>query len=173
LKSEVNVYINSGVLLINLNKWRQTNFEEILIQNYLKYEKIIEFPDQDILSLTLTNIKVLENKWNFKTDFYKWNFPILQVNKQIEDEYAILHFTGTNKPWCRKKHVFSKLYIQALLNTKFDILRKRIVAKSIERMSTKVLISSPKLFLQELIFLLLFDFRSRYSQFFYTFSSNL
>ena len=46
-------YINSGVLIINLKKWREKNVEEDFYYAMKKYEKIPIHQDQGIINATL------------------------------------------------------------------------------------------------------------------------
>lgn len=63
--SKDSLYINAGVLLMDLDKWRAGNFTEktqkILQENYFRYA------DQDALNTVLKSyIKYLDLKWNFQ-----------------------------------------------------------------------------------------------------------
>ena len=45
-----NIYINAGVLLLNLKKFRQDNICELLMNNTNKFQNIIKYQDQDIIT---------------------------------------------------------------------------------------------------------------------------
>ena len=101
-------YANSGVILMDLNKWREENIPEQLL-NYFKINKkyflFIEpsygyswdkkyflYPDQDLLNVVLDGrIKPLPQRWNNQV-----------VNmRSMVDPYVpgILHYIGAVKPW--------------------------------------------------------------------------
>lgn len=85
-------YFNSGVMLINLKKWREHRITPKVI-DYIKNnrEKLID-PDQDALNAVLYDKWLkLDPKWNFTTN--RFNDP----EKNIKP--AIIHFTGKRKPW--------------------------------------------------------------------------
>jgi len=86
---EDELYINAGVLLLNLDRLRKENMSEKLFSNTVKYSNMIQFQDQDIINITLHH-KILkaESKFNYCTaDFKKRN------------EAVVIHFTGPKKPW--------------------------------------------------------------------------
>ncbi|WP_420995836.1 glycosyltransferase, partial [Campylobacter coli] len=47
------LYVNTGVTLFNLKKWREDNIQDLLFQNSAKYARVLQFPDQDTLNITL------------------------------------------------------------------------------------------------------------------------
>lgn len=95
-------YFNSGVLLIDLNKWKAYRIGERAIAE-LKNEPIrCGFLDQDALNILLTGKWTkLADKWNLVLsrhplasrwhDFFPWKGDAL--------EKGIYHFTGVGKPW--------------------------------------------------------------------------
>ena len=58
-------YFNSGVMLINLRKWRERKIEDLFFENTQKiYDKIL-FVDQDVINYTLDgNVVYLPLNWN-------------------------------------------------------------------------------------------------------------
>jgi lipopolysaccharide biosynthesis glycosyltransferase len=101
-------YFNSGVLYINLKKWRDNNITEKLLENATKYIRILEFQDQDVLNITF------EKFWGeLSYEYNAWK----QKNKSIAktglsfDEIKIIHFIGPIKPWnIQCKHPYKKVY---------------------------------------------------------------
>lgn len=91
--SEKDIYINAGVLLLNLQRIREDHMVEKLFFNQNKYNSIIKFQDQDIINLTFRGrIKEVDCRYNFTTvDFDK-------RKKQTKDA-VIVHYTGSLKPW--------------------------------------------------------------------------
>ena len=99
-------YLNAGMLLINLDYWREheclSKFMKCVDENF---EKLI-MHDQDVLNVVLHNeVKWLPATYNFQSCFLeKFNKPgrFWNVEKEIEvykRDPAIVHFTAEDKPW--------------------------------------------------------------------------
>ena len=90
--SDKHKYFNTGVLLINSNKWREENIQKHLSDISNKFNDRIKMVDQDILNKYFdNNYKVLEQKYNYlTTNFY--------VN-DTQELYIIRHLTGNVRPW--------------------------------------------------------------------------
>lgn len=83
-------YINAGVLLINLDKWRKTHIEN-LFEKYIKQN--LRYQDQDILNLACKNkILLLENNKYVMMSF-------LNRRKYSIPSNTIIHYCGLVKPW--------------------------------------------------------------------------
>lgn len=88
-----NKYINSGVLLINLKKWRDDNAEEKFSNNAKQYSSSFILGDQDIINKSFENqILIVNNKWNVQVI----NFC---SRSDYSQKFNILHYTGRQKPW--------------------------------------------------------------------------
>ncbi len=104
-------YFNSGVLLINLEKWRQKNMVKTLLE--LEENKSLErlTHDQQILNyIFANNWKQLDGRWN-----------MLAGSRAIEalDPY-IVHYTGPNKPWNLVSFLpFARVYRHVMTNELF------------------------------------------------------
>lgn len=58
-------YINAGVLIINMEKWRKNNIEEKMISNIKKFWKELKLLDQDLINIVLKDdIDILPAEWN-------------------------------------------------------------------------------------------------------------
>ncbi|SDS26599.1 Lipopolysaccharide biosynthesis protein, LPS:glycosyltransferase [Polaribacter sp. KT25b] len=115
-----NGYFNAGVLLINLDYWRNNNVESQLIDFISNYHSRIVFHDQDTLNAVLhSKVKELSCRWNmlssyFKLDVHKIiNMKVNGNMKNISYNYSkeilseildptIIHFVSRPKPWSRK-----------------------------------------------------------------------
>lgn len=98
-------YVNSGVLLINLKKWREDNIEKLLFDTTIEmHDKILQ-GDQDIINLALREkCLTLDYKWNVQDTFFRKNAEVRKnTNKKLILKAAknpsIIHFTGAKKPW--------------------------------------------------------------------------
>lgn len=86
-------YINSGVMVVNLRKWRNDKVEELFIKFAEENPKSIRLGDQDIINKCFAgNILKLESFWNVQV-----------VNYCSCSDYSgffnIIHYTGKSKPW--------------------------------------------------------------------------
>lgn len=108
-------YVNSGVLLINVNKWRNDKICEKLVEYVNSFERRLIFPDQDAFNAVCgRSLLRLRLKYNFyqnmsfdyiDTYLSKEENPYSrdEVVEAMENNYAqvvIFHFAGT-KPWYR------------------------------------------------------------------------
>lgn len=86
-----NNYHNSGVILIDLDKWRENNITSKLI-DFLKNNKT-SYPDQDAINIVLKGkIKTLNETWNKQV-------PELKHYEGIHYKYNIVHYISSCKPW--------------------------------------------------------------------------
>ena len=89
-------YINSGMMLINLDKWREDNLTDLFEKTSISNTKQIKWPDQDILNMTCSGkIKLTESLWNVQvgTDLAHEDQNILARNARI------IHYITDKKPW--------------------------------------------------------------------------
>lgn len=124
--SEDSFYFNSGVLLINLQMWRQLNVLQKSLEFINQYPEKIHYWDQDALNSVLENqwLKV-ESEWNAHTAFFKTsNYEELGITSreyhQTRYNPAIIHFTGGGscKPWHYNcTHPFKGVYYKYLSQT--------------------------------------------------------
>lgn len=110
-------YFNSGIMLINLQKWQSENWTQKLIEFISQNPEKLKFWDQDAFNaLCYEFCLYLDEKWNMQTAMF-------ENNKNKEDNLkktAIIHFTGSSKPWeYMNKHPYKKLYYQYLQKTIF------------------------------------------------------
>ena len=88
------LYINAGVLLLNLKKIREDDKVKELFDNTQKFSDIIEYQDQDIINMTFKNkIKELPLIYNYTFR------DVISNSKEKLDDAVIVHFTGNKKPW--------------------------------------------------------------------------
>lgn len=105
-------YINSGVLLMNLGKLRQIDFERNCFALTHKLGKTLAWPDQDVINLlSQGHIRLLPMRWNCQDP------RLLEKGERP----AIRHFSSfTAKPWCNIwKNRTWPLYLRFLLKTPY------------------------------------------------------
>ena len=120
-------YFNSGVLLINLKKWRAECFEQKLVNFINNFRDKIIFHDQDVLNFCAKNNWLsLNHKYNVTHFFYhpkSYSFEYFGLTEseylEIKSNPVILHFTSHQKPWIEGcKHPQKDIYFQYELTFK-------------------------------------------------------
>ena len=111
-------YINSGVLLVNMKKWRELKIVDRLIEFVNTFPKKLTCPDQDAINAVCGNMTlILPIKYNFgwmlseshlQWDYYKCNFHYSydELYDTVKDSYAnvvVFHYFGPYKPWRREE----------------------------------------------------------------------
>jgi lipopolysaccharide biosynthesis glycosyltransferase len=152
---ESSEYFNSGVMLLNLKRWKQENLTRKIIKFIDEKRDIIKYHDQDGLNAIVDGAYVrLPTKYNLQTKF------IIKHNKNSEEfkslndlsdaikNPTIIHFTGENKPWhFLSDHPYRKLYKYYQSMTPFrPIFPEAIVKGSIRKLKVtikKILIVTP------------------------------
>lgn len=93
-------YFNSGMLLIDLDRWRKRNIGEKLFQFIRQHPDKLWVADQDPLNMVLLN--------DWKQLSARYNFIPVPHNSTREDDPLVVHFAGGIKPW----YFFSALPFQ-------------------------------------------------------------
>ncbi|MDJ0616198.1 MAG: glycosyltransferase family 8 protein [Calothrix sp. MO_192.B10] len=105
LQMQGDYYFNSGVMLINLDYWRQNNLGFKALDFIRNNPNMILLWDQDALNKVIDgNFLPLNSKWNSLLDLDK-------NQSQVKEESVIIHFVGSLKPWhiwCMNPH--KKIY---------------------------------------------------------------
>jgi len=124
LKIPVNSkYFNAGVMLINLEKWRQYNISTQVIEFIKNNSEKIVLWDQDGLNAILYNKwKKLHPKWNQQTIMFELvasetNFREEEFNEAIKNP-SIIHYSTSSKPWhYMNEHPLKSEYYKYLRKT--------------------------------------------------------
>lgn len=120
-------YFNSGVMLINNKLWKTYKITDKVIKFVDANQSVIKFVDQCGLNAVINgNWLKIPLKYNqqavvFEKDFKeKYNcFADNELNEAKESP-AIIHYTGSSKPWhFRNKHPYKHLYWKYLRMTPF------------------------------------------------------
>jgi len=102
-------YFNSGVLLINLKKWREDDLEKVILGEVEKQVNNPNLYEQPVLNWVLQGkVKILPLEYNYHPSFEKefifyrvvndGNFYSMDDFNRIEVP-VIIHFYGVCKPW--------------------------------------------------------------------------
>lgn len=98
-------HINSGVMIMNLDAWREERISEKAVKWIRENSSAVVCPDQDAISIVCQGrVKLLHPKFNVTTLVARGDFSSLLVGEAEVDEArrdpVILHYTGL-KPWLR------------------------------------------------------------------------
>lgn len=116
-------YINSGVILINLEKWRKDNIQQKFINFLLKHSGNVHHHDQGIINAVCQNKLILHPKYNLTSTYLshpylllaKTNIPFYS-HRDVEEAIAnpiIIHYTEGfyNRPWiANSKHPLANIF---------------------------------------------------------------
>ena len=150
IKKQINLnenhkYINSGVLLINLKKWREDKLEEKFINFLINHLDRFIFHDQGIINgVCKDKILYVSPKYNLQGQFHgidykkatKWaGFPDYydeETVKEAQENPVFIHFTGAlNRPWSNQNQEYYGLYYDYANETPFneDVKFKDVLSK--------------------------------------------
>ena len=115
---EHSLYFNAGVLIINLERWRNEKIADVINDYLQKNKEYVNFHDQDGLNAILWNKWYrIDYSWNVITDFFEdCGFCIEEIGlnkyRKITNCPKIVHFTSRHKPWHDKnEHMYKKIYM--------------------------------------------------------------
>lgn len=127
---ENDIYINAGMMLINLKEWRERNIQNDFIEFIDKYNGNVFHHDQGVINGVLNKrIDVIEPKYNCMTPFFNMKknnimeyYNVNEYYSQEELDLAIknpvfIHFTPalSNRPWIKGcTHPLKNEYIKYL-----------------------------------------------------------
>ena len=95
-------YINSGVMLMDLKKMRQTLTVESVIEATKKHIRKLWMGDQDLANILFADktLYIDELIWNLDERTVKKNRKKF-TKKDIAEKTAIIHYNGKYKPWLK------------------------------------------------------------------------
>ena len=105
-------YFNAGLQVIDLKTMREGGYTAKLMDNTIKYAKLLAWPDQDVINITMRNrILAIDPKWN----------SVGQSYNPFRRDVVLWHFAGfTQKPWC---NIFKNItwipYLKYLLKSPY------------------------------------------------------
>jgi lipopolysaccharide biosynthesis glycosyltransferase len=130
LSLEKSKYFNSGVLILNLKKWRDDRLEDKMIDFIVNNGDKIIYHDQDTLNFACkNNWKFISHKYNVTHFFYypdKFGNEYFGLTNEeylaIKSDPVILHFTGIKKPWKKEcEHPMKEEYF------KYELTFKKLI----------------------------------------------
>jgi lipopolysaccharide biosynthesis glycosyltransferase len=144
-------YLNSGVLVMNLDKWRSENLADRIMSLMMQYEQL-PFPDQDGISIALAGQwGELEPRWNQVHIIH--NLSSWDESSYSQETFYntlhypyVIHFTNRPKPWMPGcTHPQRDLFWQYMqmtawagwTNTKWNYM-EQLLRRSMRRLKRKV-----------------------------------
>lgn len=131
-KSEIHfdtdeLYVNAGVLLMNLGKIRREKLAERFVQTTRDIGKTIKYQDQDIINIVCRgHIKEFDSIYNYTSHN-------IRKEKEKLKSARIIHYTGKNKPWLQgSKHKLKKIWDKYSKITEKNMKKKIKVALLID-----------------------------------------
>lgn len=119
------LYFNSGVMLINLKRWRDNNIGNKAHDFIRKHPDLMLLHDQDALNAVLYGDWLpLHPKWNLQTIMFGLNhsessFSCQELHEAITNP-SIIHFTTSSKPWdYMNEHPYAEEYRSILQQTEW------------------------------------------------------
>lgn len=110
-------YFNAGVLLINLDYWRQHGIGTLCRRYLQTHAQQLRYADQDVLNAVLRgSVRYISLQWNMLEVYYShWYYeasaPHHATIKALRPRPYIVHFTARHKPWLvRCGHPYTDAY---------------------------------------------------------------
>lgn len=119
-------YFNSGVLVIDLDKFRETRVDERFVRILTKYNCDTIAPDQDYLNILCKNkVKYLPLSWDKMPDY---------CEHLDEKDIHLIHYNMFRKPWHYRDVEYSDIFWKYAKETKYyDELKKELEAYTDEQ----------------------------------------
>lgn len=114
-------YFNSGVLLIDLDQWRERSLSRKVLQFAIDHPEKLHYHDQDALNAVLhAEWQSIDPKWNLQTNMLL-KPSALEGGADAVKRAAIVHFTGSSKPWqFDNAHKYKRHYYKYLSLTDWN-----------------------------------------------------
>lgn len=92
-------YFNAGVLIINLERWRQSDVERSFLEIIKKAHSRIRWADQDVLNIAFGS------QWGRLPITFNVHetAALLLGMDQAHEKSKLIHYTGSLKPWSKPK----------------------------------------------------------------------
>ncbi len=104
-------YINAGIMLIDVDKWKKTAPVEKVLEFISQNIKKLRLADQDVVNMMFEDSIILfdERKYNLDEKiFFARTFRIYTpepINLDwVRENTVIIHYNGSHKPWKTKKY---------------------------------------------------------------------
>ena len=106
-RAENDIYINSGVLVMNLRALRQAEFFNKSADLYSLYSELLVWPDQCLINKFAETKKLaIDPRWNRRIESHAVTMEDWSKYSS-RDASSVIHFVGSIKPW----HIMSLPYV--------------------------------------------------------------
>ena len=120
-------YFNSGMLLMNAEKWREERIKDKLMEIALKYsgDKNFIYPDQDALNINFANNykevnKIMNNELHILNIYLDEEKNNGITEAKLIDDTIVLHYSGGGeKPWLNNRVKYANEFWQIVPYTDF------------------------------------------------------
>ncbi|AVF38139.1 glycosyltransferase family 8 protein [Rahnella sikkimica] len=126
-------YFNAGMMLINVQKWKQTGISEKALQALTNSEKPLQYLDQDALNIVLEgNVCYVDRRFNH-IEMLAHNAH--SYSKDVPANTCVIHYAGADKPWQQWNQqkvcqYYQKIYRHSPVASRpFDLPRNHYQAK--------------------------------------------
>lgn len=97
-------YVNSGVLLIDVRRWRELGLAARVIDYACRAGNRLAYHDQDAINAVLAGrILTLPFRWNCQARMFRANGSLTEADRTAiraaTRDPAIIHYTTAQKPW--------------------------------------------------------------------------
>lgn len=93
-------YVNSGVLAIDLEAWRQHGLEQKMLDYARLHTDTLKYQDQDVINVVLRgHIHILPLRWNSQYLDRRYTPPGKPFYRDSYRNPAIIHYVTSEKPW--------------------------------------------------------------------------
>ena len=131
IESESDLYFNSGLMVMDLEKWREQQITEQVLSFIKGNPEKLRFHDQDALNAILHDRWLeLDPRWNAQTYMMlnEKEHPTIQGQlkwDEARENPAVIHFCGHAKPWnADSNHPFRDNYFDIREKTFFPMKKE-------------------------------------------------
>ncbi len=131
IESETDLYFNSGLMVMDLEKWRKEKITEKVLGFIENNPGKLTFHDQDALNAILHDRWLeLDPRWNAQTYMMlqEKEHPTIQGQARWDEatkKPAVIHFCGHAKPWnADSNHPFKENYFDIRGKTFFPVKKE-------------------------------------------------
>jgi len=135
------IYFNAGVMLINLECWRERNISIQALKFLEENPELVLFWDQDALNKVIDgDLSILSEEWNNTIYLNSSQSHLLEDSK-------IVHFVGSLKPWNKCSDIRKEIYWKYIRQSPWlyaYFKRDRTFEESISERVNKLLLTAAR-----------------------------
>lgn len=116
-------YLNSGFLLVNLQKWREEHIEEKMLQYLMEHHGNVYHHDQGLINAVCNRKLILPVNYNMVTNFFVFPYSSFRqtpfyTKEEMEEgkmHPVFIHYTASvaNRPWMKGcRHPLKNVFLE-------------------------------------------------------------